>query len=148
MFWLALANFNAIIHNGFRAVKKQPAAGRKIVPAAIGYFLFGFLGNHPRSTRRACSFSSRILQRQATPKSPRTMEERPRIKRAATRQSSPAIKNAGQTRCVKWYSHQITRGWNAPMINKDAAPTIMPSIFRSTGITSKLSYHVCNKKES
>ena len=69
------------------------------------------------------------------------MDKIPWIKRAVSRQSRPAIRNTGQTRWVKRYSHQITRGWNAPITSSDAAPTTTPSQFSSIDITSRTSYH-------
>ena len=99
---LAITNYKAIIQATVTSVKKQTAAEQLIAPAAVCYFLFGFLGNHPRSTRLACSFSSRMLHRQPAPSSPKRMDKIPWIKRAASRQSRPAIRNTGpdhQQRC-------------------------------------------------
>ena len=63
---------------------------------SIGSFRFGFLGNHPFSTRRACSCSSRILHRQETPASPKIIESIPFVNRAASKKPIPAAKNNGQ----------------------------------------------------
>ena len=67
---LAKTNDVANIQITTSSVEKQGAAGDLIVPAAVCYSLFGLCGNHPRSTRRACSFSSRMLHRQPAPSRP------------------------------------------------------------------------------
>ena len=78
---LALTNYNGIIAPRTPIVKEQTAAGYQIIPAAVCYFLFGFLGNHPCSTRLARSFNARMLHRQPVPKSPRRMDKSPWINR-------------------------------------------------------------------
>ena len=106
-----------------------------------------FLGNHSRSTRCACSISSRMLQRNAAPRSPKRVERIPSTNSAKTIQTSPHRRNNGQILYEKWYSHQITRGWNAPIIKRDAKPTIILSKFNSMKVSPFLniskSYNSC-----
>ena len=141
---LAITNYKAIIQATVTSVKKQTAAEQLIAPAAVCYFLFGFLGNHPRSTRLACSFSSRMLHRQPAPSSPKRMDKIPWIKRAASRQSRPAIRNTGQ---MRWVKRTRTRSPGGERLRSPAAmrrprqrlPSSVPS-------TSPRGHHITEKQ--
>lgn len=123
------------------------------MPWATRYSTLAWRSSWFRPRRRASSTTALAIEwgkcssRQAA-RSPKRMDKNPWIRRAASRHSRPTIRKTGQARWVKRYSHQITRGWKAPITSSDAAPTTTPSKFSSTDITSWTSYHELSMNKS
>lgn len=124
-----------------RAARHFPSAPPRLSFAAR----FGFLGNHPRATRRSCSFSSIMLHRQLHPIAPSATETSSASKNSdEAMQSAPAARKTGQQRAEKRYSAIMTIGWNKPIQTKQTAAAAIPAKF--TGLTpsprARRSFHL------
>ena len=72
---------------------------------------FGFMGNHPRSTRFFCSNTSKMLHRHEHPTTPNTgLRMSFVVKSDVAMKAMPVTPNTHQHRVPKWYSDLITIG--------------------------------------